>query len=91
MRCTLCQRHPERSESSLGRPEKTIRGGKKYGLECREEQFATKRAGAAREGRSNIGIPKSVGRDFTRAAPGGKLPSRAKRKSTRSKRRSYRA
>lgn len=46
---------------------------------------------AAREGRSNIGIPKSVGRDFTRADPGGKLPSRAKRKSSRSKRRSYRA
>jgi hypothetical protein len=45
---------------------------------------------AAREGQSNIGIPRSVGREFTRADPGGKLP-RSKRKSTRSTRRSRRA
>jgi hypothetical protein len=40
---------------------------------------------AAKAGRSNIGIPKSVGREFTRADPGGKLP-RSKRSSRRSRR-----
>lgn len=42
---------------------------------------------SAREGRSTIGIPRSVGREFTKADKGGKLP---KRSSTRSKRRSKR-
>jgi 8-oxo-dGTP pyrophosphatase MutT (NUDIX family) len=33
---------------------------------------------AAASGKSNIGIPKSVGQEFAEADPGGKLPSRAK-------------
>lgn len=33
---------------------------------------------AAAAGKSNIGIPKSVGKEFTKADPGGKLPTRAK-------------
>lgn len=33
---------------------------------------------AAASGKSNIGIPKSVGREFAEADPGGKLPEKAK-------------
>lgn len=33
---------------------------------------------AAAAGKSNIGIPSSVGKEFTEADPGGKLPSKAK-------------
>jgi len=43
---------------------------------------------AAAVGRSIIGIPRSVGRDFSNADRGGKLP---KRKTSRSKRRSRRS
>jgi hypothetical protein len=32
---------------------------------------------AAAEGKSTLGIPKSVGKEFTKADPGGKLPARA--------------
>ncbi len=32
---------------------------------------------AAAEGKSNIGIPKDVGKDFTQADTGGKLPEKA--------------
>lgn len=32
---------------------------------------------AAAEGKSNIGIPKKVGKEFTKADPGGKLPKQA--------------
>ena len=33
---------------------------------------------AAAAGNSTLGIPKSVGREFVNADPGGKLPARAK-------------
>lgn len=33
--------------------------------------------GAAKAGKSNIGIPKSVGEDFISSDPGGKLPASA--------------
>jgi hypothetical protein len=39
---------------------------------------------AAEEGKSNIGIPKSVGKEFTEADKGGKLPEKAKEKKRRS-------
>ena len=39
---------------------------------------------AAASGKSNIGIPKKVGQEFSRADPGGKLPARKKRKRARS-------
>jgi hypothetical protein len=35
---------------------------------------------AAKAGKSNIGIPQSVGRDFAAADKGGKLPKRIKKK-----------
>lgn len=35
---------------------------------------------AAASGKSNIGIPKSVGRDFSSSDPGGKLPATARPK-----------
>jgi len=35
---------------------------------------------AAAAGKSNIGIPKSVGKDFTAADKGGKLPARKRSK-----------
>lgn len=35
---------------------------------------------AAAAGKSNIGIPRKVGREFSDADPGGKLPKRAKKK-----------
>lgn len=35
---------------------------------------------AAKAGKSNIGIPQSVGRDFMAADTGGKLPMRVKKK-----------
>ncbi len=35
---------------------------------------------AAASGHSTLGIPKSVGKDFSNADPGGKLPLRAKPK-----------
>jgi len=35
---------------------------------------------AAAAGKSNIGIPQKVGREFSDAGPGGKLPKRAKKK-----------
>lgn len=35
---------------------------------------------AAAHGRSTIGIPKSVGQEFARADPGGRLPKQAPRK-----------
>ena len=39
--------------------------------------------GAAASGKSNIGIPKKVGKEFIKADKGGKLPARApKRKGT---------
>jgi hypothetical protein len=33
---------------------------------------------AAAQGKSNIGIPKKVGKEFVAADPGGKLPSKVK-------------
>jgi hypothetical protein len=33
---------------------------------------------AASEGKSTLGIPKSVGKEFADADPGGKLPARKK-------------
>jgi hypothetical protein len=33
---------------------------------------------AAAEGKSNIGIPKKVGKEFAKGDPGGKLPETAK-------------
>jgi len=38
---------------------------------------------AAASGKSTLGIPKSVGREFTQADKGGKLPKKVKRKSSR--------
>ena len=35
---------------------------------------------AAASGKSAIGIPKSVGKEFSKADPGGKLPKRKKRR-----------
>lgn len=35
---------------------------------------------AAKAGKSNLGIPKSVGKEFSDADPGGKLPKRKKKK-----------
>lgn len=35
---------------------------------------------AAAEGRSTLGIPKKVGKEFAKADKGGKLPKKAKRK-----------
>jgi hypothetical protein len=35
---------------------------------------------AAAEGKSNIGIPKKVGKEFMAADPGGKLPARKGKK-----------
>lgn len=35
---------------------------------------------AAAAGKSTLGIPKSVGKDFVAASPPGKLPARAKKK-----------
>jgi hypothetical protein len=35
---------------------------------------------AAAAGKSTIGIPKKVGREFSKGDKGGKLPSRAKRR-----------
>ena len=35
---------------------------------------------AAASGKSTLGIPKSVGEDFSESDPGGKLPKRKKRK-----------
>lgn len=40
---------------------------------------------AAASGKSTLGIPKSVGKEFTKADPGGKLPEKAK-KDNRTKR-----
>lgn len=34
---------------------------------------------AASEGKSTLGIPKAVGKEFAAADPGGKLPERKKR------------
>lgn len=34
---------------------------------------------AAKSGKSTLGIPKSVGREFVKADKGGKLPKRAKK------------
>jgi hypothetical protein len=36
--------------------------------------------GAAASGKSSLGIPKSVGKEFIKADRGGKLPARKKRK-----------
>ncbi len=36
---------------------------------------------AAAEGKSTLGIPASVGKEFEKADPGGKLPEKAKSKS----------
>jgi hypothetical protein len=36
--------------------------------------------GAAMSGRSTLGIPKKVGKEFIKADKGGKLPARTKRK-----------
>ena len=36
--------------------------------------------GAAMGGKSNLGIPKKVGKEFIDADPGGKLPERKKKK-----------
>lgn len=36
--------------------------------------------GAAASGRSTLGIPKKVGREFIKADKGGKLPKSAKKK-----------
>lgn len=41
-------------------------------------QAQRKAMGAAMSGRSNLGIPKSVGKEFIDADPGGKLPEHAK-------------
>jgi hypothetical protein len=38
---------------------------------------------AAAGGKSTLGIPKKVGRDFSQADPGGKLPERKKKKGKR--------
>jgi hypothetical protein len=35
--------------------------------------------GAAMSGRSTLGIPKKVGKDFTKADKGGKLPRKVKK------------
>lgn len=35
---------------------------------------------AAAEGKSTLGIPKAVGKEFADADPGGKLPEKAKTK-----------
>ena len=35
---------------------------------------------AAKAGKSNLGIPKSVGKEFSDSDPGGKLPKRKKAK-----------
>ncbi len=35
---------------------------------------------AAAGGKSNLGIPRKVGREFSSADPGGKLPKRTKKK-----------
>lgn len=35
---------------------------------------------AAAAGKSTLGIPKKVGKEFSKADPGGKLPSRKKQK-----------
>jgi hypothetical protein len=35
---------------------------------------------AAAQGKSNIGIPKKVGKEFMKADPGGKLPARKGKK-----------
>lgn len=42
-----------------------------------ERQRKAMRAAAA--GKSNLGIPQKVGREFSKADPGGKLPRRAKK------------
>ena len=39
-----------------------------------------KAMGAAKSGKSTLGIPAKVGREFIKADPGGKLPKRAKGK-----------
>jgi hypothetical protein len=38
---------------------------------------------AAAAGKSNIGIPKSVGKEFAQADKGGKLPQRKPKKGTK--------
>jgi hypothetical protein len=38
---------------------------------------------AAAAGRSTLGIPKKVGKEFMKLDPGGKLPKRAKKKGKR--------
>lgn len=38
---------------------------------------------AASEGKSTLGIPKAVGKDFAAADPGGKLPERKAKKRMR--------
>ena len=43
-----------------------------------EAQRKAMRAAAA--GHSTLGIPKSVGQDFSKADPGGKLPKKKKKK-----------
>lgn len=35
---------------------------------------------AAAEGKSTLGIPKTVGKEFVKGDPGGKLPKRSKRR-----------
>ena len=39
--------------------------------------------GAASEGKSTLGIPKAVGKDFIDADKGGKLPARARKRASR--------
>lgn len=40
---------------------------------------------AASEGKSTLGIPKSVGQDYSSADPGGKLPKSAPKEGLRAK------
>lgn len=46
---------------------------------------------AAASGKSNIGIPKKVGQEYSASDPGGKLPQMAKKKSKSSIQRMFRS
>lgn len=52
--------------------------GKRSKRPVSEAQRRAARAAAA--GRSNIGMPRGIGREMSKADPGGKLPKRAPRR-----------